>query len=241
MNVLIVEDEKSLADLVAKELASTGFSIDTVALLSDARRRFETRHYDGVVLDLGLPDGNGLDLLTTIRENGDGVPVLVLSARDSTHSKVNGLDRGADDYLGKPFEMIELVARMKALLRRSGAVSGAALVVGNITLDPARDETRINGVIADLTKRERELLEQLMRRTDRIATRSELEKAIGCASSGSGATSIEVLVHRLRRRLLAYDTNTTIKTFRGVGYMLSERRAVSVSSSPVKGPVHAYR
>src|SRR5215472_5077282 len=142
MRLLIVEDETRIAELVQGALARAGFAVDTVGLCAEARAALKVTSYDAAIVDLGLPDGDGLSLLRELRANDNLTPVLLLTARDAVEDRVRGLDTGADDYLVKPFAIEELIARTKALLRRPGGALGMILKVGDLTLDPARHDVR---------------------------------------------------------------------------------------------------
>lgn len=180
--------------------------------------------YDTIILDLGLPDADGLTVLATLRERGDGVPVLVLSARDGLDDRVRGLNQGADDYLVKPFAMTELVARIRVLLRRPGNALGLSLSQGNVAFDTVVRQTTVAGRPITLSRRELDTLELLMRRADRVVSKSIIEDAIYPFGEEIGSNAIEVLIHRLRKHLHAAGATVSIHTLRGVGYLLSDHR-----------------
>ena len=164
MRLLVVEDETRIAEIVRAALQRDGFAVDVVGLCDDAREALATTLYDAAILDLGLPDGDGLRLLKELRGKGNAVPVLVLTARDAVEHRVAGLDAGADDYLIKPFAMAELVARTKALLRRPGGALGVTLKAGNVILDTIGRDVLVADKGLALTRRETAILEHLMRR-----------------------------------------------------------------------------
>jgi DNA-binding response OmpR family regulator len=168
MRLLIVEDETRIAELVQGALARAGFAVDAVALCADARAALTVTSYDAAIVDLGLPDGDGLSLLAELRANGNLTPVLVLTARDAVEDRVRGLDTGADDYLVKPFAIEELIARTKALLRCPGGALGMTLKAGNISFDTVERDVRIGGASLVLPRRESAILEHLMRRLGRV-------------------------------------------------------------------------
>jgi two-component system response regulator TctD len=180
--------------------------------------------YDGLVLDLGLPDGDGLSLLRRLRAQGSAMPVLVLTARDAPEDRVIGLDAGADDYLIKPFHMPELVARVRALLRRPGATFGIVLTLGNLVLDTTTRRVQVDGAVVALSVRETTLLEHLLRHQLNVVSREVLEQSLYSFESQLGSNAIEVLVHRLRRKLADSTANLCIHTVRGVGYVLTEAK-----------------
>jgi DNA-binding response OmpR family regulator len=167
LRLLVVEDEDRLSGILKSKLGEIGFTVDIAGSAEDASIALELINYDAAVLDLGLPDGDGLAVLTATRQAGKGLPILILTARDAVEDRVAGLDAGADDYLTKPFAMAELVARIKALLRRPGGVLGIALEAGNVCLDTVGRELTIGGIPARLSRRELAILEQMMRRFGR--------------------------------------------------------------------------
>lgn len=222
MRLLLVEDEERLADIVARGLTRAGFAVDSVTTVEDARAALATSRYDVILLDLGLPDGNGLDILKGLRDARDATPVLVLTARDGVDDRVNGLNAGADDYVLKPFAMAELIARVKALLRRPSGALGTRLEVGNISFDTVHREVAIAGQPVGLSRRELTLLENLMRRAGRVLPKDYLEERIYGFDDEVSSNSLEVMVHRLRKKLADHRSSGSIHTVRGIGYLLSE-------------------
>jgi DNA-binding response OmpR family regulator len=225
VRLLLVEDSDRLAQFVAKGLVDSGFTVDRAGRLADASAALDAGKFDAVVLDLGLPDGDGGDWLKQRRAAGNQVPVLMLTARASTGEKVKGLNLGADDYLAKPFEMAELVARLKALLRRPGGVLGLKLEVGNISFDTVHREAMVGGRVVVLSRSELNLLELLLRRAGRVVVRRMLEEGLYGFDDMVGSNSLEAHVSRLRKKLEAAGTTVQIHTLRGVGYMAGERPA----------------
>lgn len=223
MRVLLVEDNDRLADLVGNGLRDAGFTIDRVALVDEAVSAFRTVRYDAGILDLTLPDGDGLDILKSLRQGGDSTPILILTARDGVAHRVRGLDSGADDYLQKPFAMEELVARIKALLRRPGGALGLRLEVGNIGFDTVTRAVEIAGQPVLLSRRELALLELLLRSTGRVVAKTALEDGVYGMDEAVGSNTIEAHVSRLRKKLEAAGASFDIHTIRGVGYLLAER------------------
>lgn len=223
MRVLLVEDNDRLADLVGNGLRDAGFTIDRVALVDEAVTAFRTARYDAGILDLTLPDGDGLDILKSLRQGGDSTPILILTARDGVAHRVRGLDSGADDYLQKPFAMEELVARIKALLRRPGGALGLRLEVGNIGFDTVTRAVEIAGQPVLLSRRELALLELLLRSTGRVVAKTALEDGVYGMDEAVGSNTIEAHVSRLRKKLEAAGASFDIHTIRGVGYLLAER------------------
>jgi DNA-binding response OmpR family regulator len=222
MRILIVEDEAELVALIAAGLRAGGFTADPVPTLEDARHALRTVAYAALVLDLALPDGEGLGLLAELRRSRNPLPVLILTARDAPESRVAGLDGGADDYLIKPFHMAELLARLKALLRRPGQVLGLKLEVGNLTFDTAERQTEVAGRPLHLGRRESGLLESLLRNAGRVVTKDRLDERLYGFGEEVGSNAVEVVVHRLRRKLERAGASVQIHTLRGVGYLMSE-------------------
>ncbi len=222
MRLLLVEDDQHLAPVVARGLNRAGFTVDAVDRAGDAREALLNVHYDAVILDLGLPDEDGLIVLKELRGREDPIPVLILTARDSVSDRVIGLDSGADDYLLKPFAMDELVARLKATLRRAPNRPCGWISTGNVGFETIEHTVEIDGKPVALSRRELSLLEQLMGRSGRVVVKELLEERIYEFDSEPASNSLEVLVHRLRRKLEANNATVTIHTVRGVGYLLSE-------------------
>ena len=216
MRILLVEDDNALADAMVQLLRSEGYVPDRVARLDDASRAVRVETYALVLLDLGLPDGDGLDWLRTQRVGGLTVPVLILTARDAVPDRVRGLDVGADDYLGKPYEPSELLARVRALVRRSAGRALPQLRVGAIELDPATRLVHCGGEPVELTAREFAVLQELMENVGRVLTRDRLERALYGWADELASNAVEVHIHHLRRKL----GESVIRTVRGVGYSM---------------------
>ena len=224
MRLLVVEDEARIAEIVRTALLRDGFAVDVLSLCADAREALATTPYDAAILDLGLPDGDGLKLLKELRGKGNAVPVLVLTARDAVEHRVAGLDAGADDYLIKPFAMAELVARTKALLRRPGGALGTTLRSGNVAFDTiGRDLTVANKNVL-MPRREMAILEHLMRRMGRVVPKSLLEDKLYGLDDELESNAIPVHVHHLRRKLADSGATVEIHTVRGIGYLLVEAK-----------------
>jgi len=222
MRLLIIEDEPRIADLVKAGLVRAGFAVDVVAQCADARLALAVTPYDAAVVDLGLPDGDGVTLVRELRINGNQLPVLMLTARDTIEDRVCGLDSGADDYLVKPFAMAELVARTKALLRRPGGALGMTLKAGNVRFDTVARDVQVGDNCLILPRRETAILEQLMRRLGRVVPKAILEEKLYGIDDEHESNTIPVHVHYLRRRLLDAGASAEIHTIRGVGYLLTE-------------------
>jgi len=224
MRLLIVEDEVRIVEILAASLKQAGFVTDAVSRCEDALEALSLTPYDAAVLDLGLPDGDGLGLLARLRSSRNAVPILILTARDAVEARVAGLNAGADDYLIKPFAITELVARVKALLRRPGGALGATLRAGNVVFDTIERDVGVAGATLLLTRREAAVLEHLMRRLGRVVPKAILEEKLYGIDDELASNAIPVHVHHLRRKLLAAGTTVEIHTVRGVGYLLTEGR-----------------
>ena len=222
MRLLLVEDNDRLAQLVAKGLTEAGFAVDRATRLEEAEAALAAARFDIVVLDLGLPDGDGGDWLRKCRAEGEKLPVLMLTARASTADKVGGLNSGADDYLGKPFEMEELVARLKALLRRPGGVLGLMLKLGRLNFDTVHREAAVAGLRLTLSASELTLLELLLRRAGRVVPRRLLEEGLYGFDDDVGPNSLEAHISRLRKKLEAAGAGVQIHTLREIGYLAGE-------------------
>jgi len=218
MRILVIEDDPLLGDGINNGLAQAGFAVDWVTDGSLGAAALKTEDYAAVVLDLGLPKLSGLELLRRLRSSGNHVPVLILTARDAIEDRVKGLDSGADDYLVKPFDLLELAARLRALTRRISGVADASLRVGKLELDPAKHEVRFRGQPVDLTAREFSLVQELMLNAGRVLSREQLEQRLYAWGDEVESNAIEVHVHHLRRKLAP----ELVRTIRGVGYMMPQ-------------------
>ncbi len=216
MRVLVVEDEQLLAQQLANALGEAGYAVDCAVDGERADFLGHTERYDAVVLDLGLPKIDGLTLLRRWREAGIGVPVLVLTARDSWHEKVEGIDGGADDYVAKPFRMEEVLARLRALIRRASGQVAPELRCGGVVVDPRSAKVSLDGVPVRLTSHEFRVLSYLMHHRGRVVSQGELTEHIYAENADRDSNTVEVFVARLRRKLGA----SFIETVRGLGYRI---------------------
>jgi len=218
MRILVVEDETALSRQLTSSLHAAGYAVDC----ADDGRRAEflgaTERYDVVVLDLGLTGMDGLSLLRRWRESGVTAPVLVLTARGSWHEKVAGIDSGADDYVTKPFQIEELLARLRALIRRSGGRAEPALRCGSIVLDPRAGRVTVEGAPVRLTSHEFRVLSYLMHHRGRLVRQSELAEHIYARDEDRDSNTVEVFIARLRRKIGA----DAIATVRGLGYRMED-------------------
>ncbi len=224
MRLLVVEDNAELGALLTKGLAASGFAADVVGTAQDAREALAAARYAAIVLDLGLPDGDGLGVLRKLRERRDTTPVLVLTARSSVRDRVTGLRDGADDYLVKPFALEELVARLHALLRRPGELLGRSLRVGNVVFDTEARQVFVADTPQFFSLREVAVLEILMRRSGRVVSKKLVEDHLFGLSGDVGSNAVEVYIHRLRKQLADSGAKAQIHTIRGVGYLIAEEK-----------------
>jgi DNA-binding response OmpR family regulator len=209
---------------VRNALERGGFAVDLAETLDAASACLELVSYDAAILDLALPDGDGLTFLRRVRKSGSALPIIVLTARDAPEDRVVGLNAGADDYLIKPFHMPELIARVRAFLRRSSAALGVMLTLGNLVLDTISRQVRVGDADMGLSVRETSMLEILMRQQGSVVTRGLMEQRLYSFEAQLGSNALEVLVHRPRRRLEEVDAAVVIHAVRGVGYLMSETR-----------------
>ncbi len=220
MRALVVEDQERLAQYIVAGLAKGGFTADTASRLDDASAALDAAHYDLILLDLGLPDGDGVGWLGKQRLAGVKIPVLIVTARDALGDRVKGLDSGADDYLVKPFAMEELLARCRALMRRPAEAGAMVLEAGGTRLDLATRSVLVNGVPVELGRRETDLLELLLRRAGSVVTRETIDGQIYSFDDEVTPNAIEAGMSRLRRKLSEAGSLVEIHTVRGVGYLL---------------------
>ncbi|MGD8207037.1 MAG: response regulator transcription factor [Thiohalocapsa sp.] len=232
MRVLLVEDDERLADGVAAALNAAGFVTDRVADGEDAWFRGETENWSAIVLDLGLPGMDGLSVLRRWRSAGLRFPVLILTARGDWHERVEGIDAGADDYLPKPFRMEELLARLRALVRRSAGQASALLQIGPLTLDTRRMQVSLDGIPVHLSPQEYRLVAYLMQHSGRVVSQLELTEQLYAQDFERDSNAIEVLVGRVRRKL----GSGLIQTRRGFGYLIEPMGTASNGGGSPPGP-----
>ena len=218
MRVLIVEDEPNLARQLRETLEGAGYAVDVANDGEDGHYLGSTENYDAVVLDLGLPEVDGLTVLDRWRKEGKATPVLVLTARDSWSDKVAGLDAGADDYLAKPFQTEELIARLRALIRRASGNASSELTAGPVRLDTRTGRVTLDGSPVRLTAQEYKLLSYLMHHKGKVVSRTELIEHIYDQDFDRDSNTIEVFITRIRKKLGA----ELINTIRGLGYSLDD-------------------
>jgi two-component system OmpR family response regulator len=220
MRILIIEDDAVLADGLIRSLGQSGYAVDHAAHGEDADHMLNFQTYDLAILDLGLPKLNGFEVLKRLRQRDKKTPVLILTARDGVTDRVNGLDLGADDYLTKPFNLIELEARIRALIRRGQSGGSAQLTLGKLVLDTAGRLATVNEQSLDLSARELAVLEILMLKIGRVVNKEQIMERLCNWEDDIGDNAIEVYVHRLRKKLKGSDIE--IRTIRGLGYLLEK-------------------
>ncbi|ATC64162.1 two-component system response regulator QseB [Nibricoccus aquaticus] len=221
MKILIVEDERRVAQFVERALAELSHTTRVAPTCAAARDALADTPFDAVILDLGLPDGDGLALLREWRASGFNEPVLILSARDAVSDRIHGLDLGADDYLPKPFVIDELIARIRSLLRRHAGAKTTVLTHGAIRLDLLSRAATLDGQPVELTSREFALLELFLQNPGRVLTRTLIAEKIWDASYDMETNLIDVYVRRLRKKLEPSPDRPLLKTIRGTGYQLA--------------------
>ena len=220
MRILVVEDDAVLADGLTRSLRSAEYAVDCANSGTQADHILLSQGYDLVILDLGLPKLDGYEVLKRLRRRGSKVPVLLLTARDALNDRVRGLDLGADDYLTKPFDLPELEARARALIRRGQAGGTSMIEHGPLTLDVSGRRALLNGTPLDLSARELGVLEVLMTRSGRVVNKDQLAEQLYGWEEEVGPNAIEVYIHRLRRKL--EPAGVVIRTIRGLGYLLEK-------------------
>ncbi|HKA38204.1 MAG TPA: response regulator [Burkholderiales bacterium] len=220
MRVLIAEDDPVLADGLTRSLRGSDYAVDCVADGGEADHVLSAQNYDLVILDIGLPRLDGYEVLRRLRRRGSKTPVLILTARDALDDRVKGLDLGGDDYITKPFDLPELEARVRALIRRGQSGGGSVLSHGTLTLDTVGRRATLAGEPLDLSARELGVLEVLMLRSGRVVNKDQLAEQLYGWDEEVGPNAIEVYVHRLRRKL--EPAGVTIRTIRGLGYLLEK-------------------
>jgi DNA-binding response OmpR family regulator len=222
MRILLIEDHKRLAQTIIEGLAKYGFRVDLFTTVQDGLIATRSIAYDALILDRGLPDGDGLVVVCKLRAEANKIPILILTARDGLDDRVAGLDSGADDYMLKPLAMKELAARLRALLRRSEGALDATIDIANLSLDRHMRQIKVNGQVVAISRRELDALGLLMRRVGQVVPKRLLEDMVYGLNEEVMPNTIEALVSRLRRRLESLQAHVSIHTLRGIGYLLTE-------------------
>ena len=220
MRLLIVEDNSELASTIAKGLRRSWYTVDVVTNSAAADSALHTNNYSAVLLDLGLPDGDGLDLLRSFRQRDNDTPILILTARGALEDRVAGLDLGADDYMTKPFEFVELEARIRALLRRDAGRRGAVLEFGNTSYDTVARTVQVSSEQLTLPRRELLLFDALALRVGQVVSKDQIIENLAGFDEELSASAIELYVSRLRKKL--QNSSLRIRTLRGLGYLMEE-------------------
>ncbi len=220
MRVLLVEDDTMLADSLCEGLGKGGFTVDHLGAAEPAESALTLTHYDLSIIDIGLPKMNGHALVHRLRQRGVRTPLLILTARDGLDDRIKGLDLGADDYMIKPFMLPELLARMRALIRRSRSVASSDLSIGDLRIDLAQRVALLKGEALELTGREWEILQQLMLASPKVVNKKHLAESLSEWENEITANAIEIYVSRLRQKL--QGAAIEIRTIRGIGYRLDE-------------------
>jgi len=224
MRLLLVEDSVRLRKLLTERVHDAGWRLDAVATAAEAEAATRSIAYDLALLDLGLPDRDGIALIRELRKRGFAAPILVITARGAVDDRVAALDSGADDYLVKPFNHTELLARCRALLRRRSSAVVELFEVAGISFDPALGIVRIAGEALSIAPRERSVLELLLRNAGRVVAKEQIEVALSEFGGEISTNAVELAVSRLRRRLAPSQSGVAIETIRGVGYLLREAK-----------------
>jgi two-component system, OmpR family, response regulator len=222
VRLLLAEDSERLQELLSESLKNAGYMLDVVATAAELLSSVAATKYDLLIIDLGLPDGDGLSAIRSLRATGVSLPILIVTARGSIDDRIMGLDSGADDYLTKPFNHAELLARVRALLRRPSELQGPVLRRGRTEFDREKDEVRCSGQPIQMRLSERRLLAALMRRSGAVVVKSTIEGTLSQSSGELSPNAVEALVSRLRKALSDADSGIVIETVRGVGYRLIE-------------------
>ncbi|MFT0860770.1 response regulator transcription factor [Ancylobacter sp. G4_0304] len=222
MKILLLEDHPSMREIIADHLTRSGFVVDAVGTGDEALAAVATTAYDAMVMDLGLPDIDGMEVLRQVRaRTADRLPALIVTARDSLESRLSGLNSGADDYIVKPFELVELEARLRVVLRRPGQRGAVTHSFGGLSFDTLSREVRIDGVPVEFARRELALLEELLRAAGRVVVKDALEDRLYSIDREVTPNAIEAAVSRLRKKLAAAKCGVVVNTVRGIGYRLA--------------------
>ena len=222
MRILLVEDHRAIREMIADHLRERGFAVDAVGSGEQALAAVRVAAMDAVVLDLGLPDTDGMQLLGALRARHPDLPAIILTARDGMEDRLRGLNSGADDYIVKPFNLLELEARLRAVLRRAGSLRQTEYSLGGVTFNTITRQVAAFGQPLDLTRRETALLEELLRVPGQVITKDRLEDRLYGLEDAGSANALEAAVSRLRRKLAGTEARLAIETKWGIGYRLVE-------------------
>ena len=222
MKILLVEDHAPMREMTADYLVERGFAVEAVGSGAAALAAADIAGYDAMILDLGLPDMDGMEVLKALRQSGKAPPTLMLTARDGLPDRLRGLNSGADDYVMKPFDLAELEARLRAVLRRPGPRQGRSYALGALSFDTISREARVGDAPLDLTRREAAVLEELLRAAGKVIAKDVLEDRLYALEDAGSANALEAAVSRLRKKLALSQAALRIETKRGIGYRLAE-------------------
>ncbi|PIZ98220.1 MAG: DNA-binding response regulator [Candidatus Levybacteria bacterium CG_4_10_14_0_2_um_filter_35_8] len=222
MKLLVIEDDQTLAINLKRVLIKDGFAVDTSSTREDGLAQTEINEYDCIILDINLPDGSGLDILADLRKSENKTPVIIVTARDQVEDKIEGLNLGADDYVSKPVDSNELIARIRAVIRRNTQASLPILNIGDLVVKPAEHSAAVGSHVLDLTAKEFAVLEFLAQRSGQVITRTMLMEHIWGSDFETFSNVVDVYIRNLRRKLEKYSNTSLIKTIRGKGYILGK-------------------
>ena len=221
MNILLIEDDEVLADGLTHTLSSSGYSVTGAATGAYAEHLLKAQGFDLIILDLGLPDMDGLQLLRKLRTQKLSLPILILTAREDMNDRIEGISQGADDYMTKPFELRELEARLHALVRRCYGGFNHIIEVGNLQLDTSNHQILAKGELLSLSARESAVLEVLMMQRGKVISKDKIAQHLSLHGDALADNAIEVYIHRIRKRIEPF--NVDIRTLRGLGYLLEKK------------------
>ncbi len=221
MNILLIEDDEVLTDGLIHTLSGSGYRVSNVATASLAEHLLSVQEFDLVILDLGLPDMDGLTILRTLRSQKHSLPILILTARDDLNSRIEGIRQGADDYMTKPFDLKELEVRLQALIRRCYGGFSHNIEFGRLRLDTSNHQILGDGEFLPLSARESAVLEILLLQADKVVCKDRIAQRLSCEGEALADNAIEVYIHRVRKKIKAFDVN--IRTIRGLGYLLENK------------------
>ena len=221
LKLLVVEDDRMFAEMIRRGLKEEGYAVDVAASVAEGRTLASVHEYDAILLDVVLPDGTGLQLASTLRDQGRATPILMVTGENGTNDVVQGLDVGADDYLTKPFDIRELKARVRALVRRGGAARAETLSVGDVTVDRVAHRALVGDRRMDLTPKEFSLLAYFLLHAEAVVTRTELLEKVWDFHFDPGSNVVDVHIARLRGKLQRYGATARLATVRGAGFMLT--------------------
>ena len=221
MNILLIEDDEILTDGLTHTLAKSGYRVTSATTGAYAEHLLKAQGFDLIILDLGLPDMDGLQLLRRLRSQKLSLPIMILTARDDINDRIEGISQGADDYITKPFELRELEARLHALVRRCYGSFSNIIEVGSLQLDTSNHQVLAKGELLPLSARESAVLEVLMMQKGKVISKDKIAKHLSLHGDALADNAIEVYIHRIRKRIEQY--NVSIRTFRGLGYLLENK------------------